>query len=49
VLLQLSRDPYPLPTLQLNAEVTDISSFRFEDFTLLNYQHHPAIKAPVAV
>jgi thymidylate synthase len=49
VLLQLSRDPYPLPTLQLNAEVTDIFSFRFEDFTLLNYQHHPAIKAPVAV
>jgi thymidylate synthase len=49
VLLQLSRDSYPLPTLQLNAEVTDIFSFRFEDFTLLNYQHHPAIKAPVAV
>jgi thymidylate synthase len=49
VLLQLSRDPYPLPTLQLNTAVTDIFSFRYEDFTLLNYQHHPAIKAPVAV
>ncbi|MFM8711191.1 MAG: thymidylate synthase, partial [Sphingomonadales bacterium] len=49
VLLQLSRDPYPLPTLQLNAGVTDIFSFCYEDFTLLNYQHHPAIKAPVAV
>jgi thymidylate synthase len=49
VLLQLSREPYPLPTLQLNAAVNDIFSFRYEDFSLLNYQHHPAIKAPVAV
>lgn len=49
VLLQLSREPYPLPTLQLNASVNDIFSFQYEDFTLLNYQHHPAIKAPVAV
>jgi thymidylate synthase len=49
VLLQLSREPYPLPTLQLNASVTDIFSFQYEDFALLNYQHHPAIKAPVAI
>jgi thymidylate synthase len=49
VLLQLSRDPYPLPTLQLNSLVTDIFSFQYQDFSLLNYQHHPAIKAPVAV
>ncbi len=49
VLLQLSREPYPLPTLQLSAGVQDIFSFRYEDFSLLNYQHHPAIKAPVAV
>ena len=49
VLLQLSREPYPLPTLQLNAAANDIFSFRYEDFSLLNYQHHPAIKAPVAV
>ena len=49
VLLQLSREPYPLPTLQLNASVTDIFSFQYEDFALLNYQYHPAIKAPVAI
>ncbi len=46
---QLSREPYPLPTMTLNAAVKDIFSFQFEDFTLENYQHHPAIKAPVAV
>ena len=47
--LQLSRTPYPLPTMQLNPEVKNIFDFRFEDFTLQNYQCHPAIKAPVAV
>ncbi|RPD44776.1 thymidylate synthase [Paracnuella aquatica] len=49
VALQLSREPFPLPTMQLNKEVTDIFSFQYEDFTLTNYQSHPAIKAPVAV
>lgn len=49
VKLQLSREPYPLPVMKLNPEVTDIFSFRYEDFTLENYQCHPAIKAPVAV
>ena len=49
VKLQLSRTPYPLPVMKLNPEVKDIFSFRFEDFTLENYQCHPAIKAPVAV
>lgn len=47
--IQLGRDPYPLPTLKLNPSVTDIFGFRYEDFTLENYQAHPAIKAPVAV
>lgn len=47
--LQLSRVPYPLPTMKINPEVKDIFSFRYEDFTLMNYESHPAIKAPVAV
>ncbi len=47
--LQLSRTPYPLPVMKLNPAVKDIFSFRYEDFTLENYQSHPAIKAPVAV
>jgi thymidylate synthase len=47
--LQLSRTPYPLPTMQLNPAVKNIFDFKYEDFTLLNYQSHPAIKAPVAV
>jgi thymidylate synthase len=47
--LQLSRTPYPLPTMKLNPAVKDILDFKFTDFTLENYQSHPAIKAPVAV
>ncbi|RYZ51414.1 MAG: thymidylate synthase [Sphingobacteriales bacterium] len=47
--LQLSREPFPLPQMKLNPEVKDLFSFRFEDFTLENYQCHPHIKAPVAI
>ena len=47
--LQLSREPYPLPTMKLNPDVKDIFSFEFSDFTLENYQSHPHIKAPVAI
>lgn len=49
VKLQLSRTPFPLPTMKLNPTIKDIFGFKFKDFTLENYQSHPAIKAPVAV
>lgn len=47
--LQLSRTPFPLPQMKINPDVKDIFSFQYSDFTLENYQCHPAIKAPVAV
>jgi thymidylate synthase len=47
--LQLGRTPFPSPKMTLNTRVTNIFDFEFEDFTLENYQSHPAIKAPVAV
>lgn len=49
VQLQLSRSPFPLPTIKLNPDVKDIFGFQFEDFILENYLCHPGIKAPVAV
>lgn len=47
--LQLTRKPFPLPTMKINPEIKNIFDFKFEDFTLDSYQFHPAIKAPVAV
>ncbi len=47
--LQLSREPYPLPKIELNPEVKNIFDFTYSDIILHNYQYHPAIKAPVAV
>ncbi|HNH44957.1 MAG TPA: thymidylate synthase [Agitococcus sp.] len=47
--LQLSREPLPLPTMRLNPDVKDIFAFKYDDFTLENYQSHAVIKAPVAV
>lgn len=46
---QLSREPRPLPTMRINPEVKDIFSFKYEDFTLENYNPHPHIKGVVAV
>ena len=49
VQLQLDRTPRPLPTLTLNPEVRSIDEFTYEDITLENYEHAPAIRAPIAV
>ncbi len=49
VRLQLARTPLPLPQIKLNPAIKNIFDFQFADFTLENYQHYPAIKAPVAV
>ncbi|GBE45990.1 thymidylate synthase [bacterium BMS3Bbin11] len=47
--LQLSREPYPLPTMTLNPNIKSVFDFTFDDITLNDYQSHPAIKAPIAV
>jgi len=47
--LQLSRTPYPLPQMKINPNVTSIFGFKYDDFELVNYQHHPLIKGEVSV
>ena len=46
---QLSRQPKLLPRMVINPEVTDLFDFKYDDFSLVGYDPHPAIKAPVAV
>lgn len=46
---QLAREPFALPTLKINTNVKNIEDFTMNDFELLNYKHHEAIKAPMAV
>jgi len=46
---QLTRKPYPLPTMRLNPDVTSLFDFTYEDFKLEAYQAHPTIKAEIAV
>jgi thymidylate synthase len=46
---QLSREPYPYPELRLRRRPPSIFDYAFEDFEVVGYRHHPAIRAPVAV
>ncbi|MFM9839540.1 MAG: thymidylate synthase [Cyclobacteriaceae bacterium] len=49
VKLQLSREPFPLPQLNIKRKPDSIFDYQFEDFEIVNYQAHPSIKAPIAV
>jgi len=49
VKLQLTRDPYPLPVMEINPKVKSIDDFEFEDFQLKNYTAHPHIKGEISV
>ena len=46
---QLGRTPFPYPSLQLRRRPASIFEYEFEDFEVVGYEHHPAIRAPVAV
>jgi thymidylate synthase len=47
--IQLAREPYPLPRLVIKRKAESLFDYRFEDFEIVDYQSHPAIKAPIAV
>jgi thymidylate synthase len=47
--LQMSRTPYPLPRLRFARKPPSLFDYKFEDFEILDYRHHEAIKAPIAV
>jgi thymidylate synthase len=47
--LQLTREPQPLPSLKINPAVKNIFDFKYEDFSIENYNPHPGIKAPIAI
>jgi len=47
--LQISREPFALPTLKLNKNITSIFDFKYEDITIENYQSHPSIKAEISI
>ncbi|REE80079.1 thymidylate synthase [Paenibacillus taihuensis] len=47
--LQLTREPYPLPTLLIKRKPDSIFDYQYDDFEIINYQHHPTIKAEVAI
>lgn len=49
VALQLTREPYPLPTMKINPDVTSIFDFTYDDFELVGYEAHPHIAGKVAV
>ncbi|MCA1744224.1 MAG: thymidylate synthase, partial [Bacteroidales bacterium] len=49
VKLQLSREPRPLPTMTINPDISSIDDFKFEDFSLSDYNPHPHIKGEIAV
>jgi len=49
VRLQLAREPYKLPVMTINPEVTDITKFRFGDFTLTGYTAHPHIRGDISI
>ncbi|WP_336854531.1 thymidylate synthase [Sinomonas albida] len=46
---QLSREPYPYPSLRMTRKPESLFDYRFEDFEVVGYEHHPTIKAPIAV